>query len=176
MNGCWSPRRRPPSTSCRAAACCSAWPAATAPLEYPLFGRDFHARGTAFREGVETLRAAWRGGPLELPRAGLGADRQLEVLPKPVHTTGIPIAIAGGAQQTPEWIAEHADTGHRRPQQAVPDPDDAVAPGGRRRPGPPHPAGPQHRQEGPGRAPGEDGHARRRPCLIQPAAQRPARG
>jgi alkanesulfonate monooxygenase SsuD/methylene tetrahydromethanopterin reductase-like flavin-dependent oxidoreductase (luciferase family) len=86
------------------------------PVEYPLFGRDFHARGTAFREGVETLRAAWRGGPLELPRSGLGADRELEVLPKPVHTTGIPIAIAGGAQQTPEWIAEHADASLNYPR------------------------------------------------------------
>ncbi|ADI11342.1 monooxygenase [Streptomyces bingchenggensis BCW-1] len=86
------------------------------PVEYPLFGRDFHARGTAFRDGVEALRAAWRSGPLELPRAGLGADRQLEVLPKPVNTAGIPIAIAGGAQQTPEWIAEHADASLNYPR------------------------------------------------------------
>ncbi|WP_078953893.1 TIGR03571 family LLM class oxidoreductase [Streptomyces globisporus] len=79
------------------------------PVEYPLFGRDFETRGMAFREGVETLRAAWRPGPLELSRAGLVADRELEVLPKPVHPAGIPLAVAGGAQQTPEWIAEHAD-------------------------------------------------------------------
>ncbi|MEU6275729.1 TIGR03571 family LLM class oxidoreductase [Streptomyces populi] len=79
------------------------------PVEYPLFGRDFSARGTAFREGVETLRAAWRHGPLELARAGLGADRRLEVLPRTVDPAGIAIAVAGGAQQTPEWIAEHAD-------------------------------------------------------------------
>ncbi|MEU6578835.1 TIGR03571 family LLM class oxidoreductase [Streptomyces sp. NPDC046805] len=86
------------------------------PVEYPLFNRDFHTRGTAFSEAVEILRAAWRGGPLELPRAGLGADRQLEVLPKPVHSTGIPIAVAGGAQQTPEWIAEHADASLNYPR------------------------------------------------------------
>ncbi|MFE5095366.1 LLM class flavin-dependent oxidoreductase [Streptomyces sp. NPDC056638] len=59
------------------------------PVEYPLFGRDFQQRGRAFREGVETLRAAWHGGPLELPRAGLGADRKLDALPKPVHRAGI---------------------------------------------------------------------------------------
>ncbi|MFF1792121.1 LLM class flavin-dependent oxidoreductase [Kitasatospora sp. NPDC058243] len=79
------------------------------PVEYPLFGRDFEARGAAFREGLHTLRAAWRPGPLELPGAGLGPDFQLEVLPKPAAAAGIPIAVAGGAQQTPEWIAEHAD-------------------------------------------------------------------
>ncbi|MFF9179698.1 TIGR03571 family LLM class oxidoreductase [Streptomyces misionensis] len=87
------------------------------PVEYPLFGREFQARGAAFREGVETLRAAWRGGPLELPRAGLDRDRQLEVLPKPVHTAGIPIAVAGGAQQTPEWVAEHADASLNYPRE-----------------------------------------------------------
>ncbi|MFF3608924.1 TIGR03571 family LLM class oxidoreductase [Streptomyces sp. NPDC002463] len=86
------------------------------PVEYPLFGRDFEARGTAFREGVETLRAAWRTGPLELPGAGLGADRQLEVLPKPVHAAGIPVAVAGGAQQRPAWIAEHADASLNYPR------------------------------------------------------------
>ncbi|MFF8811539.1 TIGR03571 family LLM class oxidoreductase [Streptomyces pactum] len=86
------------------------------PVEYPLFGRDFQRRGAAFREGVETLRAAWRAGPLELPRAGLDADRQLDVLPKPVHPAGIPIAVAGGAQQTPEWIAEHADASLNYPR------------------------------------------------------------
>ncbi|MFG2881783.1 hypothetical protein ACGFYV_05570 [Streptomyces sp. NPDC048297] len=71
----------------------------------------------ALREGVETLRAAWRHGPLRLPRADLGLDRQLEVLPKPVHTTGIPIAVAGGAQQTPEWVAEHADASLNYPRE-----------------------------------------------------------
>ncbi|MFI1653645.1 TIGR03571 family LLM class oxidoreductase [Streptomyces sp. NPDC020472] len=86
------------------------------PVEYPLFGRDFETRGTAFREGVETLRAAWRTGPLELSRAGLGADRELEVLPRPVHPAGIPLAVAGGAQQTPEWIAEHADASLNYPR------------------------------------------------------------
>ncbi|MFE4588567.1 TIGR03571 family LLM class oxidoreductase [Streptomyces laurentii] len=87
------------------------------PVEYPLFRRDFEGRGTAFREGVETLRAAWRPGPLHLPGVGLGADRQLEVLPRPVAPAGIPIAVAGGAQQTPEWIAEHADASLNYPRE-----------------------------------------------------------
>ncbi|MFE7398979.1 LLM class flavin-dependent oxidoreductase [Streptomyces sp. NPDC057557] len=79
------------------------------PVKYPLFGRDFQQRGRAFREGVETLRAAWHGGPLELPRAGLGADRQLDALPKPVHRAGIPIAVAGSAQQTSPLLLEPGD-------------------------------------------------------------------
>ncbi|MCX2184153.1 TIGR03571 family LLM class oxidoreductase [Streptomyces sp. SKN60] len=86
------------------------------PVEYPLFGRDFDGRGTAFREGVETLRAAWRPGPLQLPGRGLDADRRLEVLPRPVAPAGIPIAVAGGAQQTPAWIAEHADASLNYPR------------------------------------------------------------
>ncbi|MGW2183487.1 TIGR03571 family LLM class oxidoreductase [Streptomyces sp. NPDC001732] len=86
------------------------------PVEYPLFGQDFEARGAAFREGLHTLRAAWRPGPLELPGAGLGPDFQLEVLPKPAQAAGIPIAVAGGAQQTPEWIAEHADASLNYPR------------------------------------------------------------
>ncbi|MET8699729.1 TIGR03571 family LLM class oxidoreductase [Kitasatospora sp. NPDC004723] len=86
------------------------------PVEYPLFRRDFQSRGAAFREGVATLRAAWRGGPLELPAVGLGADRQLEVLPRPVHPAGIPVAVAGGAQQTPEWIAENVDASLNYPR------------------------------------------------------------
>ncbi|MEV7569243.1 TIGR03571 family LLM class oxidoreductase [Streptomyces tanashiensis] len=86
------------------------------PVEYPLFGRDFEGRGTAFREGVETLRAAWRPGPLQLPGLGLEPDRQLEVLPRPVTPEGIPIAVAGGARQTPAWIAEHADASLNYPR------------------------------------------------------------
>jgi len=77
--------------------------------EFLLFGVKWKRRPSMMVEIVETLRAAWRHGPLELARAGLGADRRLEVLPRTVDPAGIAIAVAGGAQQTPEWIAEHAD-------------------------------------------------------------------
>ncbi|WP_341868745.1 LLM class flavin-dependent oxidoreductase, partial [Streptomyces carpinensis] len=89
---------------------------AAATVEYPLFGRDFHTRGAAFREGLHALRAAWHPGPLERPALGLGSDRQLEVLPKPLHTAGIPIAVAGAAQQAPDWIAAHADASLNYPR------------------------------------------------------------
>ncbi|GAA0528743.1 monooxygenase [Saccharopolyspora subtropica] len=90
------------------------------PVEYPLFGLDFHARGAAFREGVTILRAAWArhssGEGIELPEHGLTADRKLDVLPKPTGST-IPIAIAGHAQQSMEWIAENADASLNYPRQ-----------------------------------------------------------
>ncbi|MFF9024767.1 TIGR03571 family LLM class oxidoreductase [Streptomyces eurythermus] len=82
------------------------------PVEYPLFGEDFHARGELFRQGVRTLRAAWArhadGAGMELPELGLEAGRRLDVLPKPTGPT-VPIAVAGHAQQSSEWIARHAD-------------------------------------------------------------------
>ncbi|MEU0333511.1 TIGR03571 family LLM class oxidoreductase [Streptomyces sp. NPDC006193] len=89
------------------------------PVEYPLFGEDFPARGTAFRKGVGILRAAWARRPsdegLALPELGLSADRGLDVLPKPTGTT-IPIAVAGHAQQSADWIAEHADASLNYPR------------------------------------------------------------
>ncbi|MGP4091386.1 TIGR03571 family LLM class oxidoreductase [Streptomyces sp. KR55] len=89
------------------------------PVEYPLFGQDFNARGQTFRESVETLRAAWatrpKGQGLALPAVGLGADRQLDVLPKPTGAT-IPLAIAGHAQQSSEWIAENVEASLNYPR------------------------------------------------------------
>ncbi|MFM9373675.1 TIGR03571 family LLM class oxidoreductase [Streptomyces sp. Da 82-17] len=89
------------------------------PVEYPLFGADFPARGATFRTGVETLRAAWaaRDGSegMSLPGLGLDADRRLDVLPKPVGRT-VPIAIAGHAQQSAEWIAHNADASLNYPR------------------------------------------------------------
>ncbi|MFD8076308.1 LLM class oxidoreductase [Streptomyces sp. NPDC059718] len=89
------------------------------PVEYPLFGADFDGRGQAFRDGVRTLRAAWAspapGLGLTLPGTGLRPERRIDVLPKPVGGD-IPIAVAGSARQTPEWIAGHADAGLNYPR------------------------------------------------------------
>ncbi|MFH8440544.1 TIGR03571 family LLM class oxidoreductase [Streptomyces sp. NPDC018026] len=89
------------------------------PVEYPLFGEDFHGRGAAFRRGVEILRAAWArhpdGAGMELPGLGLGADRRLDVLPKPTGPS-VPIAIAGHARQSSEWISRHADASLNYPR------------------------------------------------------------
>lgn len=89
------------------------------PVEYPLFGADFHARGATFREGVETLRTAWaaRDGDegMNLPALGLDPGRRLEVLPKPTGPS-LPIAVAGHAQQSAEWISRNADASLNYPR------------------------------------------------------------
>ncbi|MFI8194163.1 TIGR03571 family LLM class oxidoreductase [Streptomyces sp. NPDC085946] len=89
------------------------------PVEYPLFGADFEGRGATFRRNIGILRAAWATRPsgqgLSLPDVGLGADRRLEVLPKPTGRS-IPIAIAGHAQQTAQWISQNADASLNYPR------------------------------------------------------------
>ncbi|MGW1163640.1 LLM class oxidoreductase [Streptomyces sp. NPDC002513] len=89
------------------------------PVEYPLFGADFEARGATFRKSVEILRAAWAtrasGQGISLPDIGLSAERNLEVLPKPTGPS-IPIAIAGHAQQSAEWISRNADASLNYPR------------------------------------------------------------
>ncbi|MFF3910170.1 LLM class oxidoreductase [Streptomyces sp. NPDC001848] len=89
------------------------------PVEYPLFGEDFQARGATFRQSVDILRTAWTTHPPEqgmsLPAWGLHGDRGLDVLPKPTGAT-IPLAIAGHAQQSTEWIAQNADASLNYPR------------------------------------------------------------
>ncbi|MFJ2589903.1 LLM class flavin-dependent oxidoreductase [Streptomyces sp. NPDC087538] len=78
------------------------------PVEYSLFGADFQGRGATFRKSVEILRAAWArhtdGAGMELAEFGLDARRHLDVLPKPTGPS-VPVAIAGHAQQSAEWIS-----------------------------------------------------------------------
>ncbi|MEV6183233.1 LLM class oxidoreductase [Streptomyces sp. NPDC052015] len=89
------------------------------PVEYPLFGEDFQRRGATFRQSVDILRTAWTAHPPEqgmsLPVFGLHRDRGLDVLPKPTGAT-IPLAIAGHAQQSTEWIAQNADASLNYPR------------------------------------------------------------
>lgn len=68
------------------------------PVEYPVFGRDFDARGGAFREQVAMLRD-W--GAAALPPG-------VALLPRPAQP-GLPLLVAGLAQQTPEWVGGHMD-------------------------------------------------------------------
>ncbi len=67
------------------------------PVEYPLFGRDFEGRGANFREQVAVLR---EGAQNRLPGG-------LDVLPR--LQSPLPLLVAGLAQQTPSWVAEHMD-------------------------------------------------------------------
>lgn len=67
------------------------------PVEYPLFGRDFEARGANFRDQVALLR---EGPQARLPNG-------LDVLPR--VESPLPLLVAGLAQQTPSWVGEHMD-------------------------------------------------------------------
>lgn len=82
------------------------------PVEYPLFGVDFERRGEIFRDSVDTLRAAWStprpGQGVSVPALGLPAELELDVLPKP-PAGRVPIVVAGRAQQSLAWIAEHCE-------------------------------------------------------------------
>ncbi|MDX2813838.1 LLM class flavin-dependent oxidoreductase [Streptomyces sp. PA03-5A] len=161
------------------------------PVEYPLFGADFDGRGQAFRDGVRTLRAAWAtpapGLGLTLPGTGLRAERRIDVLPKPVGGD-IPIAVAGSARQTPEWIAGHADAGLNDPRpldalrddvqrwrevQALPHAHAARPGRGPRGPAGADPPRPAYRAHRPRRTPGRDGGPGRRPRLPQPPSGGP---
>ncbi|TFV49658.1 TIGR03571 family LLM class oxidoreductase [Bradyrhizobium niftali] len=75
------------------------------PVEYPLLGLDFEARGKAFREAVAYLRAAWQPGGL--PVNGKRAPG-LDLLPRPTQPT-IPMVVAGQASQDDKWLAAHMD-------------------------------------------------------------------
>ncbi|MFF9349301.1 LLM class oxidoreductase [Streptomyces sp. NPDC014734] len=71
------------------------------PVEFPAYGLDHAARGARYREAVGSFRELLRA---EQPGGAGGAH----LLPKPVHGR-VPLLVTGSSQQSPEWIAEHAD-------------------------------------------------------------------
>ncbi len=75
------------------------------PVEYPLLGLDFEARGEAFREAVAYLRAAWQPGGLPVNGERVAT---LDVLPRPAQSR-IPLIVAGQAQQDDVWLSAHMD-------------------------------------------------------------------
>lgn len=86
------------------------------PVEFPIFGIDPEERGQRLRDGVRTLRSAWRSDDI----AGGGDVR---MLPTPMHGRTVPLVIAGRGGQELAWIAQHVDayfTYHRPPDQMRP--------------------------------------------------------
>ncbi|MFF8811316.1 LLM class oxidoreductase [Streptomyces pactum] len=71
------------------------------PVEFPAYGLDHAARGARYREAVGAFRRLLDG---ERPAGAGGA----ELLPRPVHGR-VPLLVTGSSQQSPDWIAEHAD-------------------------------------------------------------------
>lgn len=84
------------------------------PAEYPYFGVDFDSRGQAYRDSVRAMRETWA----HASRARIDENA---FLPAPVHGT-IPLIGIGGAQQAPEWTAEHLDAfmTYHRPAPGLP--------------------------------------------------------
>ncbi len=75
------------------------------PVEYPLLGLDFEARGDAFREAVAYMRAAWQPGGLPVEGKRVAG---LDLLPRPVQSR-IPLVVAGQARQEDTWLAANMD-------------------------------------------------------------------
>ena len=77
------------------------------PEEYPAMNFDFGARGAAFRESFEYIRAMGTAVPHVGNRFGT-VNAPIDMLPKPSGTR-LPMLITGSSRQSPEWIAEHSD-------------------------------------------------------------------
>lgn len=77
------------------------------PEEYPALAADYEGRGARFRDSIDYIRATFDTFPEHEGQQGR-LNGHLDLLPKPVSGR-IPLLITGGAQQTPEWGAEHGD-------------------------------------------------------------------
>ena len=87
------------------------------PEEYPLMGCDFDSRGQRFQDSIDYIRAMGTAYPqADFAHGHLsgGAD----MLPKPVGPR-LPLMITGGAQQTPEWVAQNGDGWMTYPRNAA---------------------------------------------------------
>jgi len=75
------------------------------PIEYPLLGLDFEARGQAFRDTVTYMRAAWQAGGLPVKGERVPS---LDLLPRPAQPD-IPLIVAGQARQDDAWLGANMD-------------------------------------------------------------------
>ncbi|MEM9709792.1 MAG: LLM class oxidoreductase [Pseudomonadota bacterium] len=77
------------------------------PEEYPAMGMSFPDRGARFRESLAYIDAMAGSYPTHDGAHG-HLDGSIDMLPKP-SAGRVPILITGGAQQSPDWVAEHGD-------------------------------------------------------------------
>lgn len=77
------------------------------PVEFPAFGVDPNTRGERFRETFAYLETLL-GESLPRIHSPLGELAGADLVPKPGHGR-LPIGVTGGSQQSPDWIATHAD-------------------------------------------------------------------
>ena len=71
------------------------------PVEYPLMGLDYEARGATLRDRVDQMRTLWSGDALQGPQG--------PVTVRPYVPEGIPMVMAGMGQQSLQWIARTLD-------------------------------------------------------------------
>ncbi|RKT54288.1 LLM class oxidoreductase [Saccharothrix australiensis] len=77
------------------------------PAEFPAYNVDFESRGERYRETVHLFRTLLESVKPSVS-SPLSRMQGVDLLPKPVSGR-IPLLVTGRSQQTPEWIAEHAD-------------------------------------------------------------------
>ncbi|MGX9357448.1 LLM class oxidoreductase [Roseobacteraceae bacterium S113] len=77
------------------------------PEEYPALASEYDTRDARFRDAVDYIRATFESFPKHESQHGR-LNGHMDMLPKPVSGR-IPLLITGGAQQSPEWGAEHGD-------------------------------------------------------------------
>lgn len=87
------------------------------PEEYPAFDVDYHSRGDRFRSAYDYLRALSASRPqVSNPLGAVGGG--MDLLPKPAGGH-LPLLVTGGSQQSPEWLATHADGWMTYPRPAL---------------------------------------------------------
>lgn len=77
------------------------------PVEFPAFGVDLATRGERFRESFNYLETLLSESFPHIS-SPLGELAGADLVPKPEHGR-LPIGVTGGSQQSPDWIAAHAD-------------------------------------------------------------------
>ncbi len=77
------------------------------PEEYPAMNRDFGARGDAFRESYDYIRAMNAPATQIANRFGK-VGPSIEMLPKPAGVK-LPMLITGSSRQLPDWIVQNGD-------------------------------------------------------------------
>lgn len=77
------------------------------PEEYPALNIPYEQRGSRFRESVAYIRRMAEEAPVFENDFGR-VEGGIDMLPK-TATRQLPLLVTGGAQQSPEWVAEEAD-------------------------------------------------------------------
>lgn len=76
--------------------------------EFPAYGIEHESRGARYRDAVQWFRTLTEETSPEIETSLGHFAGGVDLVPKPVARR-IPLLVTGSSQQTPEWIAQHAD-------------------------------------------------------------------